>query len=82
MKLFAALLLSGAVLCCGCSRRYTITTNSGSQIGTRGKPRLENGVYVYKDAQGQQQRMPAGRVREIAPSSMVEGPSDRYPGAK
>ncbi len=82
MKLITALLLAGAVTLCGCARKYTITTNSGGQIVTRGKPKLENGYYRYKDTQGEWQKVPAGRIREIAPSSMVNAPSDRYPGAR
>lgn len=80
MKLVTVLLLAGVVLC-GCARKYTITTNSGGQIAARGKPRMENGYCVYKDTQGRRQTVPAGRVREIAPSSMVTSPRDTYPGA-
>jgi ABC-type Fe3+-hydroxamate transport system substrate-binding protein len=82
MKKTTSLFLLGGLLLCGCSRNYTITTNSGGQIAARGKPRLSDGAYVYKDLQGRTATVPAGRVREIAPSSMVNNPSDQYRGAR
>ena len=67
----AVLLNAGAaLLVAGCARHYTMTLNSGSQLTTLGKPRLQNGVYVFKDAKGQPGAIPAGRVREVAPANM------------
>ena len=56
---------------CGCVRHYVITLNNGSQIDARSKPRLDGGAYWFKDALGRDARVPAGRVQEIAPASMV-----------
>ncbi|HEY9510919.1 MAG TPA: YgdI/YgdR family lipoprotein [Verrucomicrobiae bacterium] len=76
-------LLVSALALCGCARHYTIVTNNGAQIGTLGKPRLSDDVYLYKDIQGRRHSVPAGRVREIAPSSMVSGPATQFnPSAK
>jgi hypothetical protein len=72
-----------ALALCGCARHYTIVTNNGAQIGTLGKPRLSDDVYLYKDLQGRKRSVPAGRVREVAPSSMVSGPATTFnPSAK
>ena len=68
-------LLLLAVLLTGCARNYVITMSNGARITTKGKPKLQNGSYVFKDASGQPAQVSAGRVREIAPASMstVEG---------
>ena len=64
--------LLAAILVTGCaSRHYTITLNNGNRITASGKPRLENGSYVFKDTKGQVQYVPSGRVREVAPSNMT-----------
>ena len=63
-------LLLGAVLLTSCARHYVITLNTGARITTVGKPRLENGAYVFKDTKGQPDSVFAGSVREIAPASM------------
>ncbi len=64
--LLAALLLTGCA-----ARRYTITLNNGNTITARSKPRLVQGSYVYKDLNGKEAYLAAGRVREIAPSNMA-----------
>ncbi|HEU5124068.1 MAG TPA: YgdI/YgdR family lipoprotein [Verrucomicrobiae bacterium] len=78
MKKSTLILLLSAVAMCGCARNYTIVTNNGSQIGALGKPRLNDDVYLYKDLQGRRNSIPAGRVREIAPSSMITGPATQF----
>ena len=55
-----------------------MTLNNGGRITTSGKPRLENGVYYFKDAQGHPGKMPAGRVRELAPASLVKDEKTQF----
>jgi Bacterial protein of unknown function (DUF903) len=69
------LFLSAMLILTGCTGDYVITTNRGSQIGTKGKPHLKNGVYTYTDAAGKTGRIAAGSVAEIAPASMAEDES-------
>ena len=71
MKPHFTLALFAALLVAGCARHYTITLNSGSRISTLGKPRLQGGNYVFKDAKGQPGSVPAGRVQEVSPASMT-----------
>ena len=65
------LLLPALIACSGCARHYVITMNSGSQYYTYGKPHLENGYYVFKDASGRERYVWGGQIREIAPASMA-----------
>ena len=67
---FAALL--GLVLLAGCAHNYVITLNSGIRVNTTSKPRLEQGLYHFKNAAGQEMVVPKVRVREIAPASMAK----------
>ncbi|MCX8091781.1 MAG: YgdI/YgdR family lipoprotein [Verrucomicrobiae bacterium] len=81
MKRVCWLVLLVALLGCGCARRYVITLHNGNTITALGKPRMEGGMCVFKDASGQWSSVPAGRVREIAPRSMAGG-GDRPPLSK
>ena len=65
------LLALGLLMLSGCARHYVITLSNGSRIGTRGKPHLQGGFYVFKDAMGRESYVGAGRVVEIAPASMA-----------
>jgi hypothetical protein len=65
-------LLFGAALLAGCSSSYVITLNNRSQVTASTKPKLKEGVYYYKDSQGRDSFLSAGRVAEISPSSMME----------
>lgn len=68
-------LVVAPLLLTGCAQRYVMVLNNGAQIVSRGKPRLENGAYVYRDTSGKTAVIPSGRVREIAPASMVKSTS-------
>ena len=78
MKRFFPTLLLLPVLLTGCAHRYVITLNNGSRITTAGKPRLENGSYVFKDAKGQPASVFAGSVREVAPASMSKNENSQF----
>lgn len=71
MKKTVLLLLASAFFLTGCAQTYVITLSNGERVGTKGKPRLVNGYYVYKDALGRQAAQRAILVREIAPASMA-----------
>jgi hypothetical protein len=66
------------VLLCGCSTSYVITQNNGTRLTSVGKPKLEKGFYVYKDAHGKSWQIPQGRVREVAPASMVKDETKEF----
>jgi hypothetical protein len=67
----ALILWASLALLSGCAQHYTITLNNGMQIPTKSKPKLENGCYYFKDMQGRKAFVPAGRVLQVAPTSMV-----------
>ena len=71
MKSLLTLALFATLLLTGCARHYTMTLNNGNRITTLGKPKLQNGAYVFKDAKGQPGSVPAGRVQEVSPSNMT-----------
>ena len=70
-KLLMPLLFIALLATCGCARHYVIRLNNGGQITTASKPRLKNGSWHFKDAKGNQQSVPAGRVLEVGPASMM-----------
>lgn len=64
--------LAGLLLLSGCARTYVLTLNNGDHIQTHGKPRLDKGFYYYKDtARRDAAPVFSGRVKEVAPASMV-----------
>ncbi len=69
-KLLLTLAFAGIVT--GCSHRYVITLNNNNRITSMSKPRFQGGNCYFKDANGQENSIPAGRVKEIAPASMVK----------
>lgn len=71
VKKVVLLLAASGLLLSGCARHYTLTLTNGTQIGAIGKPRLQRGYYVYKNALGKQSAIGAGEVTEIAPASMM-----------
>jgi hypothetical protein len=70
MKRLFLLLPFCAIALCGCAHQYVVTLNNGTKITAASKPKLQKGMYIYKDARGQPVYLPAGRVREISPASM------------
>lgn len=65
--------LGGLLVLSGCARGYVITMNNGERIKAATKPHFERGFYYFKDASGRPaEPVSAGRIREIAPASMVE----------
>ena len=72
MKKLLSFCLTMLLLGAGCATHYTMTLDNGAQIATKGKPKLKNGVYYFKDIQGKDSTISMGRVTEIAPSSMVK----------
>ena len=71
-KTTTLLLLAGMLSLNGCTSHYVITKNNGSQIATKGKPHLKNGVYTFTDLSGKPGQIPAGSVHEVAPASMSD----------
>ena len=66
MLLLIAVLAAGVA---GCAQRYKITLTNGNSISTSSKPKLNPGgsAYLYKDRQGKEMWVSAGKVTEIAP---------------
>ena len=58
-------------LLCGCSTQYVVKLTNGGEFTTPSKPKLKGSAYYFKDAHGNQQSIPAGRVTEIEPASMA-----------
>jgi hypothetical protein len=71
MKKLAIPLLAGLLVVSGCASHYVIKLTNGAQITTANKPQREGGAYRFKDSQGKEHLVPAGRVQEIAPASMA-----------
>jgi hypothetical protein len=67
---FLALLLAAA--CAGCATRYDVTLTNGQVVTTRGKPHLspDKNEWLFTDASGKPDRVPAGNVSQVAPQSM------------
>lgn len=63
------LLMAGLWFAVGCHVRYDITLNGGTKIRGVTKPKLDptGRVYVFKDATGQTNWVPAMRVSVIEP---------------
>ena len=81
-KLFhGALLVLALLFVSGCARYYNVTMSSGHVITAKGKPHYDkpNGVFVFKDVKGQERRIPAGSVSQIAPASDHSDPTGFNP---
>jgi hypothetical protein len=65
-------ILAGLFLLTGCSHGYILTMSNGDRVHTASKPRLVNGFYYFKDANGREARpVFSASVTEIAPASMA-----------
>ena len=66
MRIF--LVTAIAVLLVGCSHRYKVTLTNGNTFTTSSKPKLnkEGTAYLYKDRNGKETWVSAGKVTEIS----------------
>lgn len=78
MKIPLRVISLGLLLLTGCARNWVMTLDNGSRIGTVGKPKRQEGVFVYKDLNGQTRYQSAGRVREIAPASVASEKKSQF----
>ena len=80
MKNLFAVLVLAAVVCSGCHSTYNIRLSNGDIITAKGKPRLDKqrNAWVYKDASGQLNGIPAGRVSEVSPQSIDEDSKKQF----
>jgi hypothetical protein len=69
--------LSAAALS-GCSHTYVMKLTNGQTITTNGKPKLKGATYYYKDAQGNEVRIPQSRVSVIGPASMMKDEQTQF----
>ncbi len=65
-------LLIGLWLLPGCAGHYVVTLNNGAQIGAQGKPELRGNAYYFKDANGKETSVAAGRVTQIETESSAQ----------
>ena len=56
-----------ALVLTGCAHHYKMTLTNGNSITTSGKPKLNQAgnAYIYKDLQGKESWISAGKVTEI-----------------
>jgi hypothetical protein len=66
MKTF--LVIAVAILLVGCARHYKVTLSNGNSFTTNSKPKLnkDGSAYLYKDLNGKESWIPAGKVTEIS----------------
>ena len=76
--------LLGLVLAGGCvSNHYDIILSNGTAITAVGKPQLSpEGYYFFKDVNGQDMKVPRGRVRTIQSSSYSSSSDSEPSGLK
>ena len=86
MKKSSLLILMGCLALSGCARHYVLTMKSGSQVDAWGKPKLVNGNYHFKNAQGKETTVSSSRVSAIMPASAARDeqplPSSKPPPKK
>ena len=59
------MLLAATLTLAGCTNTYVIRLTNSDEIIAKGRPKLVNGQYLFKDAQGREVRINELRVREI-----------------
>jgi hypothetical protein len=74
--------LAGLFLLAGCARNYVIVQNDFTRINVNNKPKYKEGYYYYRDARGQETRISAGHVREVAPANMVSDPNAGFKSSR
>lgn len=72
MKKTTLFMLCATILFSGCAHRYVVTLSNRNQITAYGKPKLDRGYYTFKDAQGNDVRIGAGRVMDITRESLAK----------
>jgi hypothetical protein len=80
-KLIFTLVL-GLFACTGCTHQYVMKLTNGHEITTASKPKLKGASYHFKDAKGQDNVIPQGRVLQIEPASMAREEEKPYKPAK
>jgi len=78
---FSLLILMGCLALSGCARHYVLTMKNGSQVDAWGKPKLVNGSYHFKNAQGKDTAVSSSRVSEITPASAARN-AEPLPSSK
>lgn len=78
MHRFALLLFISLAALTGCARQYVMRLSNGTKLLTASKPKLKSGYYTYKDAVGNVNKVPQGRVLEIEPASMAAEEKNRF----
>jgi ABC-type Fe3+-hydroxamate transport system substrate-binding protein len=80
MKTAIFVFLLAVAVCAGCATRYNLTLSNGEIITAKGKPHLNaaKNTYIYKDATGQTNFIPAANVTQIAPASMGDDSPTKF----
>src|SRR5882724_9506634 len=78
MNRLALLLLICLAALTGCARQYVMKLTNGTKLLTASKPKLKSGYYTFKDAVGNVNKVPQGRVLEIEPASMAAEEKNRF----
>ena len=71
MNKLILLLLLGLLACGGCANQYVMKLSNGREITTASKPKLKGNSYHFKDAKGNDNVVPQGRVLQIEPASVA-----------
>jgi hypothetical protein len=72
------IVLVGLLGLTGCAHHYVVRLSNGQKISTSSKPKLDQGVYHFKDAAGKTRYVSAGRVAEIVPASMAKDEKEPF----